>query len=41
MIPKSQMTLIESDFSLEKVLSVVTQSQHSRFPLLVNPQMMS
>ena len=29
MIPKSQMTLIESDFSLEKVLSVVTQSQHS------------
>ena len=34
MIPKSQMTLIESDFSLEKVLSVVTQSQHSRFPVI-------
>ena len=34
MIPKSQMTLIESDFSLEKVLSVVTQSQHSRFPVV-------
>ena len=33
-IPKSQMTLIESDFSLEKVLSVVTQSQHSRFPVI-------
>ena len=34
MIPNSQMTLIESDFSLEKVLSVVTQSQHSRFPVI-------
>ena len=34
MIPKSQMTLIESDFSLEKVLSIVTQSQHSRFPVI-------
>ena len=34
MIPKSQMTLIESDFSLEKVLSVDTQSQHSRFPVI-------
>ena len=33
-IPKSQMTLIESDFSLEKVLSIVTQSQHSRFPVI-------
>ena len=34
LIPKSQMTLIESDFSLEKVLSIVTQSQHSRFPVI-------
>ncbi len=34
MIPKSQMKLIESDFSLEEVLDVVTQSQHSRFPVV-------
>ena len=34
MIPKSQMKLIESDFSLEEVLDVVTQSQHSRFPVI-------
>ena len=34
MIPKCHMTLIESDFSLEKVLSVVTQSQHSTFHVI-------
>jgi magnesium and cobalt transporter len=34
MVPKSQMTVIESDFSLEQILQVVIQSQHSRFPVI-------
>ena len=34
MVPKTQMTVIESDFSLEQILQVVIQSQHSRFPVI-------
>ncbi|MDG1474448.1 MAG: transporter associated domain-containing protein [Porticoccaceae bacterium] len=34
MIPRSQMKLIESDSSLEDILKVVIQSQHSRFPVV-------
>ena len=32
MIPRSQMNVIEEDFSLEQILELVIQSQHSRFP---------
>jgi magnesium and cobalt transporter len=31
MIPRSQMVMIEDDFTLEEVLNVVIESQHSRF----------
>jgi magnesium and cobalt transporter len=34
MIPRSQMVIIEDDFSLEQVLEVVITSQHSRFPVV-------
>ena len=34
MIPRSQMNVIEEDFSLEQVLDMVIQSQHSRFPVV-------
>lgn len=34
MIPRSQMKVIEEDFSLEQVLEMVIQSQHSRFPVV-------
>jgi len=34
MIPRSQMKFIEADFSLEEVLKIVIQSQHSRFPVV-------
>jgi len=34
MVPKSQMTVIEADFSLERILQMVIQSQHSRFPVV-------
>ena len=34
MVPKSQMMVIEEDFSLEQILQVVVQSQHSRFPVI-------
>lgn len=34
MVPKSQMMVIEKDFSLEQILQVVIQSQHSRFPVI-------
>ena len=34
MIPRSQMNVIEEDFSLEQVLEMVIQSQHSRFPVV-------
>ena len=34
MVPKSQMMVIEEDFSLEQILEVVVQSQHSRFPVI-------
>jgi magnesium and cobalt transporter len=34
MIPRSQMKVIEEDFSLEQVLDMVIQSQHSRFPVV-------
>jgi len=34
MVPKSQMTVIEDDFSLEQILQLVIQSQHSRFPVV-------
>jgi magnesium and cobalt transporter len=34
MVPKTQMTVIELDFSLEQILQVVIQSQHSRFPVI-------
>jgi magnesium and cobalt transporter len=33
MIPKSQMKVIEADFSLEQILALVIDSQHSRFPV--------
>jgi magnesium and cobalt transporter len=33
-VPKSQMMVIEEDFSLEQILQVVVQSQHSRFPVI-------
>ena len=34
MVPKSQMMVIEEDFTLEQILQVVIQSQHSRFPVI-------
>jgi len=34
MMPKSQMMVIEDDFTLEQILQVVIQSQHSRFPVI-------
>ena len=34
MIPRSQMFMIEDDFTLEEVLNVVIESQHSRFPVV-------
>jgi len=34
MIPKSQMKVIEADFSLEQILTLVIESQHSRFPVI-------
>ena len=34
MIPRSQMVMIEDDFTLEEVLNVVIESQHSRFPVV-------
>ena len=34
MIPRSQMVIIDDDFSLEQVLKVVISSQHSRFPVV-------
>ena len=34
MIPRSQMNVIEQDFSLEQILELVIQSQHSRFPVV-------
>jgi magnesium and cobalt transporter len=34
MIPRSQMNVIEEDFSLEQILDLVIQSQHSRFPVV-------
>ena len=34
MIPRSRMRVIEDDFSLEKILDLVIQSQHSRFPVV-------
>lgn len=34
MIPRSQMNVIEADFSLEQILELVIQSQHSRFPVV-------
>lgn len=34
MIPRSQMVVIEDDFTLEEVLNVVIESQHSRFPVV-------
>jgi magnesium and cobalt transporter len=34
MVPKSQMMVIEEAFSLEQILEVVVQSQHSRFPVI-------
>ena len=34
MIPRSQMVIIEDDFTLEEVLNVVIESQHSRFPVV-------
>ena len=34
MIPRSQMTVIEHDMTLEEVLNIVIESQHSRFPVV-------
>ena len=34
MIPRSQMVIIDDDFTLEQVLEVVISSQHSRFPVV-------
>ena len=34
MIPRSRMQVIEDDFSLEQILDLVIQSQHSRFPVV-------
>ena len=34
MVPKSQMKVIEADFSLEQILELVIESQHSRFPVV-------
>lgn len=34
MIPRSRMQVIEDDFSLEQILDLVVQSQHSRFPVV-------
>lgn len=34
MVPKSQMKVIEADFSLEQILQLVIESQHSRFPVV-------
>ena len=34
MVPKSQMKVIEADFSLEQILALVIESQHSRFPVI-------
>ena len=34
MIPRSQMKFIEADLSLEEILKIVIQSQHSRFPVV-------
>lgn len=34
MVPKSQMKVIEADFSLEQILALVIESQHSRFPVV-------
>ena len=33
-VPKSQMKVIEADFSLEQILELVIESQHSRFPVV-------
>lgn len=34
MVPKSQMKVIEADFSLKQILELVIESQHSRFPVV-------
>ncbi len=34
MIPRSQIKLIEADSSLEEILKLVVESQHSRFPVV-------
>jgi magnesium and cobalt transporter len=34
MIPRSQMQVIEEDWSLEQILELVIESQHSRFPVV-------
>ena len=34
MIPRSQMKVIEEDFSIEQILELVIQSQHSRFTVV-------
>ena len=34
MIPRSQINVIEEDFTLEHILELVIQSQHSRFPVV-------
>lgn len=34
MIPRSQMKFIDGDSSLEQILNIVIQSQHSRFPVV-------
>ena len=34
MVPKSQMKVIEADFSLEQILELVIESQHSRVPVV-------
>jgi len=34
MIPRSRMRVIEDDFTLEQILDLVIQSQHSRFPVV-------
>lgn len=35
MVPRAQMVVIERDASLQDVLPVVTESEHSRFPVIV------
>src|SRR5690349_21761858 len=36
MIPKTQMVVIEHDSALEAILPIVTESGHSRFPVIDN-----